>query len=100
MESQGRVLSPTAAGFPELLRFGVPSEAACILGSEGVRHRSAQVALCTQREVISESFSDRLSVCASARQVLLDDEDEWKSRLGELVFQNTLLDLNTILSAG
>ena len=100
LESQGRVLSPTAAGFPELLRFGVPSETACILGSEGVRHRSAQVALGTQREVISESFSDRLSVCASARQVLLDDEDEWKSRLGELVFQNTLLDLNTILSAG
>ena len=96
LESQGRVLSPTAAGFPELLRFGVPSETACILGSEGVRHRSAQVALGTQREVISESFSDRRTFLT---EMALDPPQATSDLAGPPLLDEDYLVLSTVHSA-
>ena len=98
LESRGQLLSPAAILFPEQLRFGVPTPAARVLAAEGVRHRHAAVILGTLSEVIAVGVESRPLICSTARQILIAQEDVWKPRLGELVFDNTLQDLNDITS--
>ena len=80
----------------EHLRFGVPTAAARVLASGGVRHRCAAVGLGTSDELRGASGDDRMVVFATARQLLHRDRDGWQARLGSLVFSNTLWDLSSV----
>jgi helicase len=78
--------------FPENLRFGVPNNASRILAATGVRHRSACVALGTALENNNLAGNDNETRLAAA-QSLRTYAEQWRSTLGELVYQNTLSDL-------
>lgn len=93
VESGGSTISESATSFPDHLRFGVPSAASLILARR-LRHRSASVQLgaaCTVEEPFTLADID---VPTLARQMLSDQEDEWRTRLGALVFTNTVRDLS------
>lgn len=90
--SQGRTMAEALSHFPEHLRFGVPTAGARVLAARGVRHRRAAVALgnVLARRAFPE---DRAALFAFARQLIEDEREEWRARLGHLVFERTLLDL-------
>lgn len=92
LESQGRVLADAVGQLPDHLRFGVPTAAGRALAARGVRHRRAAVDLGNSlagRNVIE----DQAVLFPIARQLLIDDSESWRARLGNLVFDNTLRDL-------
>jgi helicase len=93
LEAQGRVAAVAVLRLPEHLRFGVPTDAARALAAFGVRHRKAAVALGAEWPTRA-GIDDRLLVFRIARQLLLDDREEWRTRLGHLVFSNTLTDVS------
>ena len=95
LEAQQQELAPAAIEFPEFLRFGVPSMTARILCSEGLRHRRAALRL---GEAISSDVEDSRFICLAANEGLLGNADAWRNDLGALIYENTLVDLQTILN--
>ncbi len=90
LEGQGQVLAPAVLAFPEHLRFGVPTTAARVLASGGVRHRSAAVEL---GNVLGTDIADRTTLFIAGRRCLQENPALWEARLGALVFTNTITDL-------
>ncbi len=91
LESQGQVLAPALKLFPELLRFGVPTEHASILMQNGVRHRRAAVYL--GNELLELPTSNSAQLIAAARTELDTYSDSFLSSLGSLVKERTEHDL-------
>lgn len=91
--SQGGTMSAAVTHFPEHLRFGVPTAAARVLAARGLRHRHAAVALgnALAGRALSE---DRAVLFPFVRQLIEEDREEWRTRLGQLVFERTLQDLS------
>ncbi len=94
LEGQGRVLAPAVLAFPEHLRFGVPTAAARVLASGGIRHRSAAVEL---GNALRNNGDDRATLLALARGSIGTYPAQWEKRLGTLVFKNTLSDLSSAI---
>lgn len=94
LEGQGRVLAPAVLAFPDHLRFGVPSAAARVLASGGVRHRSAAVEL---GNAFRDNDDDRTALLNAARRGLRAHAKAWEERLGTLVYKNTIRDLSSAL---
>lgn len=99
LESQGQALAPAVVQFPEHLRFGAPTTAAHLLAGGGVRHRSAAVSLGLMAQLREASPENRRAVYSTAREFLLGNRAAWESHLGSLVFENTLLDLSSMVGA-
>lgn len=91
LEINDRELAQAVNDFPEHLRFGVPTSSARVLAAGGVRHRRAAVALGTSPE-LSVIADDRDQIFSAARR-LLEDRERWLPRLGRLVLENTVKDL-------
>jgi superfamily II DNA/RNA helicase len=93
LNSQGRAISAAVNQFPEHLRFGVPTLAGRALAARGLRHRQAFVELGNSLagRIIPE---DRATLFPMVRQLIADDADDWRARLGTLVFENTIRDLS------
>lgn len=92
LEAEGIEIARGIRHFPEHLRFGVPNAAARILASKGVRHRNACVQLgiaLTQNGFPENDNEIKLAAARSLRSF----REEWRATLGDLVYQNTLLDL-------
>ncbi|MCC7178930.1 MAG: hypothetical protein IT177_11125 [Acidobacteria bacterium] len=92
LSGRGIELPDPVLRLPEHLRYGVPSECGCTLSAHGLRHRSAAVQLgnaLTAGGVPNEWESVRVA----ARALLDDDAEQWRARLGDLVFRRTLQDL-------
>ena len=98
LETQGDEVASAVARFPEHLRFGVPNESACILSAEGIRHRLAAVALGRLPAVITVSDAARIQVILAARLALTNQEDQWRGQLGDLVYENSIQDVNSIVA--
>jgi hypothetical protein len=92
LQSQGRTMAMAVSHLPDHLRFGVPTAGARVLAARGLRHRRAAVQLgaALQGFALSE---DRAVLFPFVRQVIMHDRDEWRTRLGALVFERTLEDL-------
>nr|WP_314706208.1 DEAD/DEAH box helicase [uncultured Comamonas sp.] len=93
LEARGVELSPAVLAFPEHLRYGVPTAAARILSSSGVRHRWAAVSLGQVATVNQVDVGDRSAVLNFARASLRVHSDSWRTHLGNLIFDNTVIDL-------
>jgi hypothetical protein len=91
--SKAGVLSPAVTAFPNHLRFGVPTRLGCILAARGVRHRRAYVQLGTALQGAGISAMNESVVLASAADSLRTYEEQWRSVLGNVVFDNTRTDL-------
>jgi helicase len=91
--SQLRVLSEAASVLPEHLRYGVPTRAGCVLATHGLRHRRAYVLLGTALERHGTNPFDVNAVRSDAVRSLNAFRDQWLTALGELVYVNTLSDL-------
>jgi hypothetical protein len=89
--AQGIELPPAVEQFPNHLRFGVPTSAARILASRGLRHRSAAIELGAMMDGWAFN-SDELISLPLVEQILLGDEARWRTALGDLVFERTLED--------
>lgn len=95
LEGQGRALAPVVLAFPDHLRYGVPTTAGrVLLATGGVRHRSAAVEL---GNVLRSNGDDRTALLTAARSSLRAYPAEWETRLGALVYKNTLLDLSSAI---
>lgn len=92
LESQGRTLSPALLSLPNCLRFGVPSVAATVLASSGIRHRRAAIELALSPQVQLAIGAPRAALLSVVRDLLVNDEAAWRTSLGSLVFENTLAD--------
>ncbi len=90
LQANGQGMSEAVEAFPEHLRFGVPSRASLVLSKEGVRHRSASVAL---GNAIESTVANSLGTASAARELLVAQPEVWQERLGRLVYSNTLTDL-------
>ena len=94
LANEQQELSLAVQAFPDHLRFGVPTSAALALSAR-LRHRRAAVEL----GAVAKDYDDNWrSVFVAARRVL-EAEEDWRQRLGELVFENTLADLERLLGA-
>ena len=96
LASQERSLSPAVQQFPEHLRFGVPNVAARILAAEGLRHRRAAVDLGSREEFGRIAVPERQNVFATAQRILHDGQQEYRARLGILMFDHTRRDLANV----
>lgn len=94
LEGDGRLLAPAVTAFPEHLRFGVPTVAARVLASGGVRHRSAAVEL---GNALRNHVDDRRALLSAARRALQGHAVAWEERLGTLVYTNSISDLAAAL---
>lgn len=92
VEAQERSLGPGILSLPGCLRFGVPTSAASVLASNGIRHRRAAIALAATTEVVSVVGMTRLTLLGVILEVLVADEPGWRTRLGTLVYRNTIDD--------
>lgn len=93
VEIRGQRVSDAVRRFPEHLRFGVPTEGARVLAAHGLRHRRATVEI---GRVVTELgvVEDRATLFRGVKRLLEDDPDGWKTRLGALVFRQTLQDVS------
>ena len=88
VEARGESVSQAVMRFPEHLRFGVPTEGARVLAAHGLRHRRAMVEIgsaVTERGVVE----DRAVLFEGVRQMLSENPEGWKARLGTVVFRKT-----------
>ena len=92
LESQGRALSAAVRAFPDHLRFGVPTTAACALSNFGVRHRRAAILLGSTPEAQASAGDGRGGLLEIVAQLLVGDEQGWRGRLGVLMYENTVAD--------
>lgn len=93
LEARGVELSPAVLAFPEHLRYGVPTAAARTLSSSGVRHRWAAVSLGQVVTANHVDGGDRSAVLNFARASLREHSDSWRTHMGNLIFDNTVVDL-------
>jgi helicase len=91
VEDTGQELSAAIVDFPEHLKFGVPSKAGRVLAAGGVRHRRAAVAL--GRSPAMRGVSEDEHEVFLAAEVALGDRERWLPRLGQLVYEHSLLDV-------
>ena len=96
LNAEGKVLSDAVAKFPEHLRFGVPTAAARVLAAGGLRHRRAAIELGESVGLGATMTLDRKILLGTSRDMLREQPDAWRLRLGSLVYQNTLRDLSSI----
>lgn len=89
-EETSSPLAPAVALFPDFLRFGVSTAAGRELMARGVRHRRAAIEL--GNEIANDARSMVISPLAAAR-ALLQDENAWRPRLGDLVYARTASDV-------
>lgn len=93
LEAQGRILSEAVRGFPDHLRFGVPTAGAVMLSKVGIRHRRAAILLGTTPEVTGVTGAGRAIALAVVRQLLQTDEAGWRDRVGTLMYEDTIADV-------
>jgi len=96
LESQGAALSTAVALFPEHLRFGVPTSGARILASRGLRHRQAAVQLGSTIGLPEPFTMNNIDVVAIVRPEVTEARELWETRLGRLVYSNTVQDLASL----
>ncbi len=96
LASRDQALAPAVQAFPDHLRYGVPTNVGLALGAAGVRHRSAYVAIGAAFAPISSADIDTKTLGMAAAEQLREDEEHWRSLLGDLVFRNTISDLTGI----
>ncbi|MCX6877618.1 MAG: hypothetical protein NTW21_27985 [Verrucomicrobia bacterium] len=96
LESQGRELCAAVRHFPEHLRFGVPSTVGCTLAAGGITHRRAFVEIGRFLTPAIVRADDRAQVFDLAQQSLEAHHDQWRTRLGTLVFRRTMQDLSFV----
>ena len=96
VEARGDNLAAPVVQFPDHVRFGVPTGAGRVLSVRGVRHRRAAVELGNALDGRVEN-DDEMALFQFARNTLFDDRDEWRGRLGILVFENTIRDLDSLV---
>jgi hypothetical protein len=91
--AQGRGVADAVVQFPEHLRFGVPTPAGRALAARGVRHRKAAVEIgnALAGRALPE---DRAVLFLLVRELMLHDAEGWRTRLGTLVFDNTIRDIS------
>jgi helicase len=70
----------------------VPTNAGRVLAAKGVRHRRAAVELGKVLTIQGSPTDDEAALFSSAEQLLNADPDHWRTRLGPVVFDNTLQD--------
>lgn len=92
LEGQARELAPAVVAFPEHLRFGVPTTQARILSADGLRHRCAAVEL---GNALRSQGEEKERLRAAALNGLREHEKAWRDHLGDLVYDNTLIDFGT-----
>ena len=95
LEDLRQPLASAVLLFPEHLRFGVPTAAARILASGGIRHRSAAIELGNALMAAGVASEDRGTIFTAALRSLEAYGDPWQQRLGSLVFNNTRRDLSS-----
>ena len=83
-------VSDIVLDFPSFLRFGVPVEEARYLLANGLRHRRAAVELGMDQVMRSRAVVDEVW---SVAWDLLQDEDRWRDRLGAMVYERTVEDV-------
>jgi len=93
LESDGIEMSEGFVNFPEHLRFGVPNAPARILAAKGVRHRTACVQVGTALNNNNLGGSPDVVLRNSAAS-LGQYVEQWRTALGDLVYQHTLTDLS------
>jgi hypothetical protein len=98
LHSDGQELSGSVARFPDHLRFGVWTAAGSVLAEAGVRHRRAYVALGDAWESSWAGMNDRNLLAAHAREAIVSEHDDWPGKLGRLVLEHTLADLDRIIN--
>ncbi len=94
LASEGKKLSTAVKEFPEFLRYGVSTKTGLSLATMGLRYRSAYVRLGTLDIDVGKTIIYEKKISEILIKFLKDNEDEWRSELGELVFERTLLDLS------
>lgn len=90
LEETSDSLASSVDVFPDFLRFGVSTMAGRELMARGVRHRRAAVEL---GDEISASPQTLLVSDIAAARLLLEDEEVWRPRLGELVYASSVSDV-------
>jgi helicase len=93
LEERGVELSAAVLAFPDHLRFGVTTAAARTLRASGLRHRWAAVALGDALTRNGVDGNDRNATLAQARSSLQTYPEQWRTHLGQLVFENAVADL-------
>ena len=96
LQSRGQTIAPVVLQFPEHLRFGVHTVAGCSLAAGGLTHRRAFVAIGNAPELCGFPREDRAGIFAAAQNLVEQDREGWRARLGTLVFQTTLRDLSSV----
>jgi len=94
LQSQGQTIAPVVAELPEHIRFGVPTPAGLALAYNGVRHRRAYVALGATNDLLGFSLNNKRGLFHATQVLLKQEPEEWKARLGQLVFERTIRDLS------
>jgi hypothetical protein len=94
LNEQGTEPASSVMRFPEHLRFGVPTTAACTLITAGLRHRLAAVVLGDEEAVRAIEWAGAIGVVAAARGLIRADEARYRDRFGSLVYDNTSADLD------
>lgn len=98
LSSQGQEISPAVLKLSEHLRFGVATPAGCALAAGGIRHRRAFVTLGDAPELRDLRIVDRFDVFSIAMRLVESAHEDWRARLGSLVFENTLRDLSAVVN--
>ncbi|MDB5961641.1 MAG: box helicase [Massilia sp.] len=93
LETDDRTLDPWIAEYPERLRYGVPSEFGLTLAAHGVRHRFATIELARSMQRATPLPTGKRAILRYARDSLEHFPVEWAARLGDVVYQRTLVDL-------
>lgn len=96
LQSRAQTIAPVVIQFPEHLRFGVPTVAGCSLAAGGLTHRPAFVAIGNAPELRGFNTEDRVGLFAAAQNLIEQDREGWRARLGGLVFENTVRDFSSI----
>ncbi|MFA6213251.1 MAG: DEAD/DEAH box helicase [Candidatus Obscuribacterales bacterium] len=92
LEADGIILAEGILNFPEHLKFGCPTVSARILAASGVRHRKACVELGAylEQSTFSKTQSELKRISSAS---MTQFEAEWRSILGDLIYQSSLTDL-------
>lgn len=91
--SQDRPMAPAVKKFADHLRFGVPTAQGRKLSGEGLRHRSAAVALGDELARRGIDADDSAAIGPAGLAALDDDPQGWTRLLGSLVMENSRIDL-------
>ena len=95
-EARLEVLPEAVKMIPEYLRHGVPEESALRFAMTGVRHRRAAIDL---GRIVAVEAGDQKIAFEIARDELNSNYSDWLFDWGELVLENSLSDLDDIVSS-